>query len=73
MFLSCAGNVDITVVKTGFVPVTTSVQVGAGATQEVIVEVQPQPNLEESVTVLPGVPIHFYRGATIAGTVAFPG
>ena len=47
-----AGNVDITVVKTGFVPVTTSVQVGAGATQEVIVELQPQPNLEESVTVV---------------------
>jgi iron complex outermembrane receptor protein len=47
-----AGNVDITVVKTGFVPATTSVQVGAGATQEVIVELQPQPNLEESVTVV---------------------
>ena len=47
-----AGNVDITVVKTGFVPVTTSVQVGAGATQEVIVELQPQPSLEESVTVV---------------------
>ena len=47
-----AGNVDITVVKPGFVPVTTSVQVGAGATQEVIVELQPQPNLEESVTVV---------------------
>ena len=31
---------------------TTSVQVGAGATQEVIVELQPQPNLEESVTVV---------------------
>ena len=47
-----AGNVDITVVKPGFVPVTTSVQVGAGATQEVIVELQPQPSLEESVTVV---------------------
>ena len=47
-----AGNVDITVVKTGFVPVTTSSQVGAGTTQEVIVELQPQPNLEESVTVV---------------------
>ena len=47
-----AGKVDITVVKTGFVPVTTSVQVGARATQEVIVELQPQPNLEESVTVV---------------------
>ena len=47
-----AGNVDITVVKLGFVPVTASVQVGAGVTQEVIVELQPQPNLEESVTVV---------------------
>jgi iron complex outermembrane receptor protein len=50
--LTSAGNVDITVVKPGFVPVTTSVQVGAGATQEVIVELQQQPNLEESVTVV---------------------
>ena len=47
-----AGNVDITVVKRGFVPVTTSVQVGAGATQEVIVELQQQPSLEQSVTVV---------------------
>ena len=47
-----AGNVDITVVKAGFVPVTTSVQVGVGATQEVIVELEQRPNLEESVTVV---------------------
>jgi hypothetical protein len=47
-----AGKVDISVVKDGFVPVTTSVQVGAGATQEVIVELQQQPSLEESVTVV---------------------
>jgi len=47
-----AGNVDITVLKPGFVPVTTSVQVGAGATQDVIVELQQQPSLEESVTVV---------------------
>src|SRR6186997_941495 len=39
-----AGKVDITVVKTGFVSVTTSVQVGVSATQEVIVELQSQPN-----------------------------
>ena len=50
--VTSAGNVIITVVKTGFVPVTTSVPVGAGATQEVIVELQQQPNLEESVTVV---------------------
>src|SRR6186713_2681447 len=46
------GNVDITVVKPGFAPVTTSVQVGAGATLEVLVELQPQPSLEEHVTVV---------------------
>ena len=50
--VTAAGNVDITVVKPGFASVTTSVQVGAGATQEVIVELQPQPSLEESVTVV---------------------
>ena len=50
--VAAAGNVDITVVKPGFAPATTSVQVGAGATQEVIVELQPQPSLEESVTVV---------------------
>ncbi len=47
-----AGKVDITVVKDGFVPVTTSVQVGAGATQEVIVELRQQPSLEETITVV---------------------
>ncbi len=50
--VTAAGNVDITVVKPGFAPVTTSVQLGAGATQEVIVELQQQPSLEESVTVV---------------------
>jgi outer membrane receptor for ferrienterochelin and colicins len=50
--VAAAGNVDVTVIKPGFAPVTTSVQVGAGATQEVIVELQPQPSLEESVTVV---------------------
>jgi outer membrane receptor for ferrienterochelin and colicins len=47
-----AGSADVTVVKPGFVLLTTSVQVRAGATQEVIVELQQQPNLEESVTVV---------------------
>jgi outer membrane receptor for ferrienterochelin and colicins len=47
-----AGSADVTVVKPGFVSLTTSVQVRAGATQEVIVELQQQPNLEESVTVV---------------------
>ena len=50
--VTAAGNIGITVVKPGFVPVTTSVQMGAGATQELIVELQPQPSVEESVTVV---------------------
>jgi outer membrane receptor for ferrienterochelin and colicins len=46
------GSVDITVLKSGFVPTTASVQVPAGATQDVVVEMQPQPSLEETVTVV---------------------
>jgi outer membrane receptor for ferrienterochelin and colicins len=47
-----AGSVDITVVKSGFAPVTASVRVAAGATQEVVVELRPHPTVEESVTVV---------------------
>ena len=36
----------------GFAPATASVQVAAGAVQEVIVELQPQPTVEETVTVV---------------------
>src|SRR4051812_1212176 len=50
--VTASGNVDITVVKPGFAPLTTSVRVKAGATQEVIVELQPPPNVEEHVTVV---------------------
>ena len=46
------GSVEITVLKPGFAPATASVQVAAGATQDVVVEVQPQPSLEETVTVV---------------------
>ena len=46
------GTVEITVVKPGFAPATASVQVAAGATQDVVVELQPQPTLEETVTVV---------------------
>ncbi len=46
------GNVEITVVKTGFAPVTATVQVTAGAVQEVVVELPPQPTVEETVTVV---------------------
>src|SRR4030095_5838362 len=41
-----AGSVDITVVKSGFAPVTSSVQLAAGSTQELIVELQQQPILD---------------------------
>ena len=46
------GAVEVTVVKAGFVSATVSVQVAAGAVQEVVVEVQPQPTVEETVTVV---------------------
>jgi len=46
------GSVDITVLKPGFAPTTASVQVAAGTTPEVVFELQPQPSLEETVTVV---------------------
>ena len=46
------GAVEITVLKSGFTPTTASVRVAAGATQEVVVELQPQPSVEETVTVV---------------------
>ena len=46
------GTIDITVLKPGFVPTTASVQVAAGATQDVVVELQAQPTVEETVTVV---------------------
>ena len=50
--VSVPGTVDITVLKAGFAPTTASVQVAAGATQDVVVELQPQPTVEETVTVV---------------------
>jgi iron complex outermembrane receptor protein len=50
--IATAGRVDITVVKAGFAPATASVQVAAGAVREVVVELQPQPTVEETVTVV---------------------
>ena len=38
--------------KPGFAPTTASVQVAAGATQDVVVELQAQPTVEETVTVV---------------------
>ena len=46
------GTVEITVLKSGFAPTTASVQVAAGATQDVVVELQAQPTVEETVTVV---------------------
>ena len=50
--VAAAGNIAITVVKSGFTSLTTPVLLGVGATQEVIVELQQQPKVEESVTVV---------------------
>jgi len=46
------GTVDITVLKSGFASTTVSVQVAGGATQDVVVELQAQPTVEETVTVV---------------------
>jgi len=46
------GIVDITVLKPGFAPATASVQLAPGATQDVVVELQAQPTVEETVTVV---------------------
>jgi len=46
------GTVEVTVVKPGFVPATTSLQVAGGAVQEVVIELQTQPTVEETVTVV---------------------
>ena len=46
------GAVDITVLKSGFASTTVSVQVAGGATQDVVVELQAQPTVEETVTVV---------------------
>jgi outer membrane receptor for ferrienterochelin and colicins len=46
-----AGSVELTVVKEGFAPVTTSVAVAGGQVQAVLIELQPQPTVEEHVTV----------------------
>ncbi len=45
------GFVEFTVLKDSFVPITSSVTVGAGQTQTVSVELQHQPTFEEQITV----------------------
>ena len=64
------GTVEITVVKPGFATATASVEVAAGATQEVLVDLAPQPAVEETVTVgRPLVPTRA-RESTDAGRSA---
>jgi outer membrane receptor for ferrienterochelin and colicins len=46
-----AGTIEITAVKEGFVPTTTSVTVQGGQTQQVVIDLQRQPTVEEHVTV----------------------
>ena len=46
------GSFDVTVLNPGFAAVTASVEVAAGATQEVFVDLEAQPTLEETVTVV---------------------
>jgi outer membrane receptor for ferrienterochelin and colicins len=50
--ITVAGPIEITVLKSGFAPTTARMQVSGGATQDVIVELQVQPTVEETVTVV---------------------
>ena len=47
-----SGTIELTVVKAGFAPAKASLQVPPGSTQDIIVELQPQPTVEETVTVV---------------------
>jgi outer membrane receptor for ferrienterochelin and colicins len=47
-----AGEAELTVVKSGYVTTTVTVTVTAGAQQDVTVDLQPEPTLEETVTVV---------------------
>ena len=47
-----SGDVQLTVTKSGFLPVTTKLQVAAGARHEVTIDLQPEPAVEEHVTVI---------------------
>jgi iron complex outermembrane receptor protein len=46
------GTVEITVVKAGFAKATTSARVAAGTVQAIVVDLQAQPTVEETVTVV---------------------
>jgi outer membrane receptor for ferrienterochelin and colicins len=46
------GEVELTVMKSGYVTTTAKVTVTAGAQQDVTIDLQPEPTLEETVTVV---------------------
>ena len=46
------GDVELSVVKTGYVTATVKVKVAVGARQEITVDLQPEPTVEETVTVV---------------------
>ena len=46
-----AGAIEITAVKEGFVPITTTVNIQAGETRQVLIELQRRPTVEEHITV----------------------
>src|SRR5262245_19005180 len=50
--ITLPGTVEITVMKSGFAPATARVQVAGGETQDVIVELEVQPTVEETITVV---------------------
>jgi iron complex outermembrane receptor protein len=47
-----AGSLEVAVLKEGFARATASIQLTAGARQDVLVELQPQPTIDEQVTVV---------------------
>jgi outer membrane receptor for ferrienterochelin and colicins len=47
-----AGEAEVSIVKSGYVTTTVKVTVNAGAQQDVTVDLQPEPRIEETVTVV---------------------
>jgi iron complex outermembrane receptor protein len=46
------GTIEITVLKEGFAPTTASVEIERGGTRDLLVELHPQPTVEEAITVV---------------------
>jgi outer membrane receptor for ferrienterochelin and colicins len=46
-----AGSIEVSVIKEGFVSTTTTLTVQAGQTQHMVIELEPQPTVEEQITV----------------------